>query len=233
MTLKNGFGKWSLFINLLLIINLFYHPVDEKIKGWTLRFPAKENPNMEKSLFNWPIVLQYDVKTKYRLVSRKFFGREVFSGERSRVCIRSTNQSNRSISVRLLFLFCWRVFISRSYENRSKALKRYNKSNSEGVGVKKGPMSGGLVNIIGFLFFCCLQEQSNSVNTDTDGAIENVRIKRVEIRSVRDSANSPWWWGVRIKWVSVLSGVWLWIMPVTREGGCGVVGLTVCSLCIG
>ena len=52
-------------------------------------------------------------------------------------------------------------------------------------------MSGGLVNIIGFLFFCCLQEQSNSVNTDTDGAIENVRIKRVEIRSVRDSADSP------------------------------------------
>ena len=52
-------------------------------------------------------------------------------------------------------------------------------------------MSGGLVNIIGFLFFCCLQEQSNSVNTDTDGAIENVPIKRVEIRSVRDSANSP------------------------------------------
>ena len=29
------------------------------------------------------------------------------------------NQSNRSISVRLLFLFCSRVFISRSYENRS------------------------------------------------------------------------------------------------------------------
>ena len=30
-----------------------------------------------------------------------------------------TNQSNRSISVRLLFLFCSRVFISSSYENRS------------------------------------------------------------------------------------------------------------------
>ena len=34
------------------------------------------------------------------------------------VCILSTKQSNRSISVRLLFLFCSRVFISRSYENR-------------------------------------------------------------------------------------------------------------------
>ena len=34
-------------------------------------------------------------------------------------CIRSTNQSNRSISVRLLLLCCSRVFISRLYENRS------------------------------------------------------------------------------------------------------------------
>ena len=43
---------------------LFYQPMDEKIKTWTLRFPAK-NPNMEKALFDWPIVLQYDVKAKY------------------------------------------------------------------------------------------------------------------------------------------------------------------------
>ena len=46
--------------------------MDEKIKTWPLRFPAKENPNMEKALFDWPIVLQYDVKAKYGLVSRKF-----------------------------------------------------------------------------------------------------------------------------------------------------------------
>ena len=36
--------------------------MDENIKTWPLRFPAKENPNMEKALFDWPIVLQYDVK---------------------------------------------------------------------------------------------------------------------------------------------------------------------------
>ena len=37
------------------------------------------------------------------------------------VCIRSINQTNRSISVRirLLLLFCSRFFVSRSYENRS------------------------------------------------------------------------------------------------------------------
>ena len=62
---------------------LFYQPMDQKIKTWTLRFPAKENPNMEKALFDRPIVLQYDVKSKYRLISRKFFGHEVFSFSRA------------------------------------------------------------------------------------------------------------------------------------------------------
>ena len=86
--------------------------MDEKIETWTLRFLAKENPHMEKALFDWPIVLQYDVKSRYRLISKKFFGHDVFSAERSlnqpkatRVFIRSINQSNRFISVRFLFLF--------------------------------------------------------------------------------------------------------------------------------
>ena len=57
---------------------LFYKPMDEKIKTWTLSFPAKENPNIEKALFDWPIVLQYDVKGKYRLTSRKFSGMKFF-----------------------------------------------------------------------------------------------------------------------------------------------------------
>ena len=100
---------------------LCYQPMDEEIKTWPPRFPAKENPNMEKALFDWPIVLQYDVKAKYRLISRKFSGRKFFSPQRplnqpkaTRVCIRSITQSNRSIYVRA---FCSPVFISRSYEN--------------------------------------------------------------------------------------------------------------------
>ena len=52
--------------------------MDEKIKTWTLRFPAKENPNMEKALFDRPIVLQYEVKAKYRLISRNFSGMKFF-----------------------------------------------------------------------------------------------------------------------------------------------------------
>ena len=51
--------------------------MDEKIKTWTLRFSAKENPNMEKAmdkaLFDWPIVLQY----------RTFSGLKFFLPERS------------------------------------------------------------------------------------------------------------------------------------------------------
>ena len=52
--------------------------MDEKIKTWTLSFPAKENPNIEKALFDWPIVLQYDVKGKYLLTSTKFSGMKFF-----------------------------------------------------------------------------------------------------------------------------------------------------------
>ena len=63
---------------LVSVRHLFHKPTDEKIKTWTLCFPAKENPNMEKALFDWPIVLQYDVKAKDPLTSRKFLGHECF-----------------------------------------------------------------------------------------------------------------------------------------------------------
>ena len=59
----------------------------------------------------------------------EILGHEVFSlissvrlknqPKATQVCIRSINQSNRSISVHLFFLCCSRVFFSRSYENRS------------------------------------------------------------------------------------------------------------------
>ena len=87
MTLKkNSFGKCSLFV---LSAN-----------GWKDQnmdsFPVKENPNMEKALFDWPIVLQYDVKAKYQLISRKFSGMTFFYPS-----IRLTNQKPRAfVSVR-------------------------------------------------------------------------------------------------------------------------------------
>ena len=45
ITLKNDFKS-------VRYLHVFYQPMDDKIKTWTLRFPAKENPNMEKALFN-------------------------------------------------------------------------------------------------------------------------------------------------------------------------------------
>ena len=67
-------------------------------------FSRQRKPDMEKVLLDWPIVLQYDFKVKYRLISSKFSGMKFFSPERSlsqpkarRVCIRSINQSNRCI----------------------------------------------------------------------------------------------------------------------------------------
>ena len=72
---------------------LLYQPMNEKIKTC---FPTKENSNMEKALFDWPIVLQYDVKAKYRLISRKFSDMKFFHPN---VCL--TNQKKRaSVSVR-------------------------------------------------------------------------------------------------------------------------------------
>ena len=87
MTLKNGFGNNRY---------LFYQLMEEKIKTWPLRFPAKEDPSMEKALFDWPIVLQYDVKAKHRLISRKFSGIKFFPPG-----VRLTNQEPRAfVSVR-------------------------------------------------------------------------------------------------------------------------------------
>ena len=65
--------------------------MNEKINTWTLLFPAKENPNMKKALFDWPIVLQYDFKAMYRLISRKFSGMKFLHPS-----VRLTNQKSRT-----------------------------------------------------------------------------------------------------------------------------------------
>ena len=62
-----------------------------KRRKYDLRFPAKENPNIKKALFDWPIVLQYDVKAKYRLISKKFSGMKFFHPS-----VRLTNQKPRA-----------------------------------------------------------------------------------------------------------------------------------------
>ena len=83
----------------LSICYLFYQSVDETIKTWTLRFPAKENDSIDQSCCS--------------LTSKRSID---WFLESSWWSVRS---SNRSISVRLLFYS--RVFMatSTSYENRS------------------------------------------------------------------------------------------------------------------
>ena len=70
---------------------LFYQPMDEKIKTWPLRFPVKYEYDMAKALFDWPIVLQYDVKAKYRWIAKNFSGMKC-----SHPTVRLTNQNPRA-----------------------------------------------------------------------------------------------------------------------------------------
>ena len=58
---------------------LFHQQMDEKIKTSPLRFHVKENPNTERASFDGPIVLQYDVKAKYRVISRKSSSMTLFN----------------------------------------------------------------------------------------------------------------------------------------------------------
>ena len=90
---------------------LFYQLVDEKIKTWPLRFPIKENPNMEEALFDWPSVLQYDVKGKYQLSSTKFSGK-------SHARLYPFNESTSLCFVRFVCCLCFaRAF---SFQDHTK-----------------------------------------------------------------------------------------------------------------
>ena len=89
--------------------------MDEKIKTRTLRFPTKTliwtgHCSIGQSCYSMTSKRNIDLFLKSSR-AWSFFTRT------TRVCIRWINQSNRSISVRLLFIFCSRVFISRSHEN--------------------------------------------------------------------------------------------------------------------
>ena len=65
--------------------------------------PPKKHPNMEKALFDWPIVLQCDVKAKYRLISRKFSG--------MKFCHPSVPLANKSNQIALFPFFCCFCFV--------------------------------------------------------------------------------------------------------------------------
>ena len=75
--------------------------MEEKIKTWPLRFPAKENPNMEKALFDWPIVLQYE-QSEVSVDSRKFSGLKFFHPTKSHARLYPFDKPIKSLYFRSL-----------------------------------------------------------------------------------------------------------------------------------
>ena len=103
MTLKNGFGKFSLF---------FISQWMKRSKHGLFVFPPKKTLIRRR---HCSIGQSSCGMTSKRSIDRFLENspeRSLNHPKATRVCIRSINQSNRSISVRLLFLFCSRVFIS-------------------------------------------------------------------------------------------------------------------------
>ena len=94
------------------VFDLFNQPLDDRIRTWTLRFPAKENPSIEKALIDWPNVLQYDVKAKYQLISSKFyrtwsfFTRAFAWPTKSHARLYPFDKPIKSLYFRSFFLFC-------------------------------------------------------------------------------------------------------------------------------
>ena len=117
MTLKNTFGKCSLFV--LSAKKRSKHGLfvfsPKKTLIWRRHCSIGQSccSMTSKRSISWLL----ESSRAWSVFTRAFAYNQP---KATRVCIRSTNQSNRSISVLLLFLLCSRVFISRSYENRSK-----------------------------------------------------------------------------------------------------------------
>ena len=106
---------------------LFYQPMDpERSKHGLFVFPPKKTLRWRRHCSISQSCSSMTSKRSIAWFLESSRAWSFFSPERSinqpkatRVCIRSINQLNSSISVRLLFLLCSRVFISKSYENRS------------------------------------------------------------------------------------------------------------------
>ena len=91
---------------------------------------------MEKALFDWSIVSQYEVKAKYRLISRKFLGMKFFHPS-----VRLTNQKPRAfVSVRqtnqiavFSFVCCFCLVRAFSFQGHTKIALTYRVSKARVV----------------------------------------------------------------------------------------------------
>ena len=107
---------------------LFYQPMDKEVKTWPLLFSCQRKTlygegtvQLTNHVAVWS---QSEVLIGWFLESSpawRFFIQGLLNQPNTtHVCICLMNQSNCSISFCLLFLFCLRIFISRSYKNHSK-----------------------------------------------------------------------------------------------------------------
>ena len=132
MQAKKGIFAWPWKMALVSIRYLFYQPItmDKKIKTWTL-FPPKKTLIWRRHCSIGQSCCSMTSKRSIGWFLESFWAWNFFTRRSvrltstnkpkvTRVCIRLINQSHRSISVCLLLLFCLRVFISRSYENRNR-----------------------------------------------------------------------------------------------------------------
>ena len=86
---------------------------------------------MEKVLFDWPIVLQYDVKAKNQLISRKFSGMKFFFTQalayptKSHASLYLFDKPVQSLYFHLFLVsfLLSHVFSSRLYQNRSNFME--------------------------------------------------------------------------------------------------------------
>ena len=118
--------KWLRWVFVICFISQWM----KRIKHGLFVFPPKKTPTWRRYCSIGQTCCSMTLKRSIGWYRQSSSGHEVFSPKSSlnlpkatRVCTRLINQSKRSISVYLLFLFCLRVFISRSYENRSITLQ--------------------------------------------------------------------------------------------------------------
>ena len=71
-----GLEKWFW---LVFVICFLSHWMKRTKHGLFIFPPTKTLNNLERALFNWLILLQYDVEAYYQLISRKFSGMKFFT----------------------------------------------------------------------------------------------------------------------------------------------------------
>ena len=122
---------------------LFYQPVEEKIKTWTLRFPAKENPNMGRACSIGQLCCSMRSKQSIdwfpeRSSGMKFFQPSIrLTNQKPRAFV-SVHQTNKIILLPFICRFCFVCMFSFQGHTKSALLRGENSCWSP-LGLKPWP----------------------------------------------------------------------------------------------